>query len=224
MKLRWMAALGAILLLACATTQPGTPSVPVTPDSVAATNVLATDAPATDVPATDAPVATATVSPRPSPSPSRSPRPSRTLLPPSTATPQAGSVPRPDHVVVVIFENQPYANIFGNECCPYINQQANASALMTRSFAVTHPSQPNYLNLFSGSAQGVTDDACPPPGSPYTAPNLGQQLTDAGISFAGFSEDLPAAGSRACSTDTYGANITRGRTSATCRARTTCHS
>ena len=34
-------------------------------------------------------------------------------------------------------------------------------ANFTQSYAITHPSQPNYLALFSGSTQGVTDDACP---------------------------------------------------------------
>jgi hypothetical protein len=112
-------------------------------------------------------------------------------------------VPQPDHVVVVIFENHGYAQIVGNACCAYINQQAKASALMTRSFALTHPSQPNYLDLFSGSTQGLTDDSCPVPGAPFSTPNLGQELTDAGLTFAGFSEDLPAPGSTVCSTSTY---------------------
>ena len=106
-------------------------------------------------------------------------------------------------MVVVILENRSYAQILGNACCAYLNRQANASALMTNSFGVTHPSQPNYLDLFSGSDQGVTDDSCPPPGSPYSTPNLGQELIDAGLTFAGFSEDLPAKGSMACSTSTY---------------------
>ena len=33
--------------------------------------------------------------------------------------------------------------------------------MFTQSYAVTHPSQPNYLALFSGDDQGVTDDICP---------------------------------------------------------------
>ncbi len=123
--------------------------------------------------------------------------------PTGTPAPSAGGVPRPDHVIVIVFENQPYSRISGNACCAYLNQQAPASAWMTQSFAVTHPSQPNYLDLFSGSNQGVTDDGCPPRGSPYSTPNLGQQLIDAGLTFAGFSEDLPSAGSTVCTTKTY---------------------
>jgi acid phosphatase len=62
---------------------------------------------------------------------------------------------------------------------------------MTNSFAIEHPSQPNYLDLFSGSNQGVTDNS-----GPYTfsAPNLGSGLLAAGRTFGGYSEDLPAVG------------------------------
>src|SRR5690349_18094004 len=31
------------------------------------------------------------------------------------------SLPRPDHVVVVILENHSYWEIIGNNCCPYLN-------------------------------------------------------------------------------------------------------
>jgi|SRR5579859_664787 len=145
----------------------------------------------------------------PSNNPISTPPPTNTSTPQSlpspthAPSPTAPAVPRPDHVVVVIFENHGYAGIIGDACCPYLNQLAKASALMTRSFAVTHPSQPNYLALFSGSNQGVTDDTCPPPGSPFATPNLGQQLLDAGFSFTGFAEDLPDTGAINCSASTY---------------------
>jgi len=204
MKRRWIAALGLVLSAACAHAQAVLPATAVPPAGAAVTAAPATGTFVLDMPtATSQPADTATARPQPSPSASASSPPTRAPLPASTATPAGGSVPRPDHVVVVIFENKPYAQIFGNGCCPYINQQASVAALMIRSFAVTHPSQPNYLDLFAGSAQGVTDDACPAPGSPYATPNLGQQLIDAGLSFAGYSEDLPTAGSPVCSTSTY---------------------
>jgi acid phosphatase len=59
---------------------------------------------------------------------------------------------------------------------------------------VAHPSQPNYLALFSGSTQGVTNDLTPPPGSPYPGPSLAGELLGAGFTFAGYSEDLPILG------------------------------
>ncbi len=199
---RWMAALcGVLVLLACTVTSPPTPNPAATAGS---TNVPANTAlPAQTSPpiSSPRPPATTTGRPRPANTPTRSA--SKVPRPTNTPTPLAAGVPRPDHVIVIIFENKPYSQIAGNGCCSYLNEQAKASAWMTRSFAVTHPSQPNYLDLFSGSDQGVTDDTCPPPGSPFSTPNLGQELIDAGLTFAGFAEDLPAAGSQSCDTSTY---------------------
>ena len=56
-------------------------------------------------------------------------------------------------------------------------------------------SQPNYLALFSGSTQGVSDDRCP---YAFTTPNLASELIAAGLSFGGYSESLAAVGSSAC--------------------------
>ena len=104
----------------------------------------------------------------------------------------AGAVPRPAHVVVVIEENHSYGEIIGNAAAPFINSLAAGGASFTDAHGVTHPSQPNYLALFSGSTQGVTSDTCPPPGSPYAAANLASELTAAGLSFGGYAENLPA--------------------------------
>src|ERR1051325_3512043 len=75
-----------------------------------------------------------------------------------TPTPVPVTLPRPDHIVIVIEENHAYDQIIGDPCCPYMNAQANAGANMTNFFAIEHPSQPNYLDIFSGSNQGVTND------------------------------------------------------------------
>lgn len=66
---------------------------------------------------------------------------------------------------------------------------------MTNSHAIAHPSQPNYLDLFSGSNQGVTTDSCP---HTFSSANLGHELIAAGFSFGSYSENLPAAGSSVC--------------------------
>src|SRR5438445_12766885 len=81
------------------------------------------------------------------------------------------SLPTPSHVVIVIEENHSFADIIGSPSAPYINSLAQQGALMTQSFAVEHPSQPNYLDLFSGSNQGVTDNSVPHTFS--TTENLG---------------------------------------------------
>lgn len=106
----------------------------------------------------------------------------------------AGGLPRPDHVVVVIEENHAYANIIGSSAAPYINQLANQGALMSDAHAIEHPSQPNYLDFFSGSNQGVTDDTQPPAGAPYSTANLGAGLLQAGLTFGGYSQSEPSVG------------------------------
>jgi hypothetical protein len=112
----------------------------------------------------------------------------------------ANGVPRPDHVVIVMFENTAQTSIIGNSQAPYFNQLATTGANFTNSFAIEHPSEPNYLDLFSGSNQGVTDDSCP---HTFSTPNEGAQLIAAGLTFTGYSEDLPSAGSTVCASGLY---------------------
>jgi hypothetical protein len=118
-----------------------------------------------------------------------------------TATSRAaGTVPRFDHVVVVVEENRSYADVIGNPSAPYLNSLASTGAVFTLSFAVTHPSEPNYLALFSGSTHGLANDSCP---HTYATANLGSQLIGAGLSFAGYSESMPSNGYPGCTSHAY---------------------
>ncbi|HEY7938579.1 MAG TPA: alkaline phosphatase family protein, partial [Acidimicrobiales bacterium] len=72
--------------------------------------------------------------------------------------------PPPARVVVLIEENHSYNQIRGSSQAPWLNALAAQGTTMTQSFAITHPSEPNYLALFSGRTQGVSGDPCPPPG------------------------------------------------------------
>jgi phosphatidylinositol-3-phosphatase len=129
--------------------------------------------------------------------------PGSTSSSPSPSVPGAtssASVPRPRHTVVVMFENHAYGEVIGNPEAPYINSLAREGALFTSSYAVTHPSEPNYLALLSGSTQGVTSDQCP---TTLREPNLAADLIAAGLTFAGYSEGLPAPGSHACAAGGY---------------------
>jgi len=119
-------------------------------------------------------------------------------MPAASAT---GAIPRPDHVVIVIEENKSYHQIIGNPAgAPYINELAKNGALLTRSYAIRHPSQPNYLALFSGDTQGSTDDRCP---FPVQGDNLASELRRAGLTFATYSESLPQAGFTGCKHEHY---------------------
>ena len=132
---------------------------------------------------------------------STSATPASTERPAPAATgAQPGVVPEPAHTVVVIMENHSDAEIMGNPAAPFINTLAGRGALFTRSYAITHPSQPNYLALFSGDTQGLTDDSCP---HQFAAPNLAADLSTAGKSFAGYAEDLPGPGSPVCQAGEY---------------------
>jgi hypothetical protein len=113
---------------------------------------------------------------------------------------QTGALPAPAHTVVVVMENHSYSEIIGNPAAPFVNRLARDGALFTHSSAITHPSEPNYLALFSGSTHGVTDDSCP---VRFVAPNLASALLRAGRTFAGFAEGLPAAGSPVCYAGEY---------------------
>jgi acid phosphatase len=114
----------------------------------------------------------------------------------SLATAQGLPATPPDHVVILVMENHAASQIIGSAAAPYINKLAGTGALFSQSFAVAHPSQPNYLALFSGSTHGLTSDRCP---LSIQGPNLAQQLLAAGRTFVGYSENLPSAGYTGCS-------------------------
>lgn len=121
----------------------------------------------------------------------------------------AQTLPRPDHIIILIEENQPNAYIIGNTTppfqsqppsaiAPYINALANDTdaCVLEKFYAIEHPSQPDYLDIFSGANQGVLDDNLPA-NYPFTTPNLAYELLHHGFSFITYSQDLPSEGSDA---------------------------
>ncbi|HEY3644517.1 MAG TPA: alkaline phosphatase family protein [Gammaproteobacteria bacterium] len=110
----------------------------------------------------------------------------------------AANPPRPQHVVVVIEENKSLMSIQAGADVPYINRLANEGALFTNYYAITHPSEPNYVALFSGDTQGVTDDSCP---HAYQKPNLADALAAKKVTFAIYSENMPSVGFTGCASD-----------------------
>ena len=111
-----------------------------------------------------------------------------------TASVLHAQLPQYDHIVVVVEENHAARNILGNLTeAPFINSLAARGVSLTNMAAILHPSQPNYLELFSGSTQGVRSNN--KPGSlPFTTPNLAAALRAAGKTFIGYSQGLPSAG------------------------------
>ena len=75
----------------------------------------------------------------------------------------------------------------GSPQAPYLNSLIAAYGLATNYFGVAHPSQPNYLALFSGSTQGVTDDGS----HDLAGTNLVDQLEAAHKTWSVFAQDYP---------------------------------
>lgn len=115
---------------------------------------------------------------------------------------KAAGVPSPAHTLVVVLENHAYSQVIGSSSAPYINSLKSGGANLTQSYAITHPSQPNYYALFSGSTQGVTDDSCVTVGA-KSAANLGSEVIAAGKTWASYNETLPSQGSTTCKSGNY---------------------
>ena len=97
----------------------------------------------------------------------------------------AAALPTPDHIVVVMMENHSFNQIMdGGGQASFLRKLAAEGANFTNAFAITHPSEPNYFALFSGSTQGVRDDGR----HSYGVPTLAGSLLAAHKSFVGYIE------------------------------------
>jgi phosphatidylinositol-3-phosphatase len=118
------------------------------------------------------------------------------VAPPARALPSSPS----SHIAVIVMENKEASDVVGTSSSPYATALAHRYAIATRSYAIRHPSLPNYLALTSGATQGVTDDCTD---CHVAARNIVDQLEAARISWKAYMEDLPAPCSRAEAADGY---------------------
>jgi len=95
---------------------------------------------------------------------------------------------RASHVVVLVMENKESPAIVGSAAATYANRLARRYGLAVESYAITHPSLPNYMALTSGSTDGIGSDCWP---CRVAAPNLVDQLEAAGISWRAYLEGYP---------------------------------
>jgi acid phosphatase len=98
-------------------------------------------------------------------------------------------VPRLDHVVVVVFENEERGSVLGTGSAPTFDRLAATYAQATNDRAVSHPSLPNYLALVSGSTHGVRDDC---EDCPQSGPTIGSLLSRKGLTWGGYAEGYPS--------------------------------
>jgi phosphatidylinositol-3-phosphatase len=130
------------------------------------------------------------------------------VTPAVTSASTAGSaIPHYQHIVEIMMENTSYGTIIGNPNAPQINALADTYGLATNYFGVTHPSEPNYVANIGGSFFGIQDDNqfyCTPAMATtdptcagttvdhtISAPNLAEQLTNAGMTWRGYFQSLP---------------------------------
>jgi phosphatidylinositol-3-phosphatase len=100
----------------------------------------------------------------------------------------AGAGPRLRRVVVVVLENKACADVIGSSEAPYLNRLARRYAFASRSYALTHPSLPNYLGLTGGSTFGIRSDCTD---CAVRARNLVDQLERAHVSWKAYMEGMP---------------------------------
>jgi phosphatidylinositol-3-phosphatase len=126
------------------------------------------------------------------------------------ASSRGTDIPRYQHIVEIVMENQKYGTIIGNPLAPQINALANQYGLATNYYGITHPSEPNYMAAVAGSYFGVQDDnqfyctealgltmpagwQCGGTTVDHTvnAPSIADQLTAADKTWKGYFQSLP---------------------------------
>ncbi len=132
---------------------------------------------------------------------------------PACAADRDNAVPRYAHVFVIVEENKDYAQILDPAAAPNIARLARAYGDASQFFGEVHPSEGNYVALLGGDTFGIHDDdafyckpgmadpKCPGANAPgyqdhtTSKPHLGDQLQQAGLTWKGYFETLPAPGS-----------------------------
>lgn len=104
-----------------------------------------------------------------------------------------------NHVVLVVLENQNYADVVGSTNAPYLNSLIAQGTLATNYFADAHPSIPNYFMMTTGQTV-TTDDEYTGTVSP---PEIVSALTSAGMNWKVYAEGIPAAGYTGGDTGSY---------------------
>jgi Phosphoesterase family len=112
-------------------------------------------------------------------------------LTPAPLTPPTSDVGQLDHVFVIYMENKGVDDIVGSPNAPYINSLINTEDYDSNFYALGHPSDPNYFRILGGSDFGIDYN---PAGNVITAPNLMQEMDQAGISWAGYAQGMPYPG------------------------------
>ena len=94
---------------------------------------------------------------------------------------------------VIVMENHNWSSIKGSASAPYINTMLLPMASHAEQYynpPGVHPSEPNYLWLEAGTDFGIKNDADPGKNHQGTTQHLVTLLTDAGISWKTYQENI----------------------------------
>jgi len=104
---------------------------------------------------------------------------------------RAASLPKFDHIVVIMLENHSDQSILGDPAAPTITQYAKQYAYAANFYGVTHPSLPNYIAITSGSNWYSNSDD---PKQRFNHWNLVDELEAHHISWKAYMQGLPSPG------------------------------
>ncbi|KAJ2955915.1 hypothetical protein NQZ79_g8154 [Umbelopsis isabellina] len=102
-----------------------------------------------------------------------------------------------DHFMVVLLENENYDDVVAD---PYLGNLAKAHKgnLLTDYYALTHPSQPNYIGIIGGSLFGFDDDDP----KDIDEKSIVDILEPKGLTWREYAEDYTPGPGGACNTST----------------------
>ncbi len=109
---------------------------------------------------------------------------------PAPTTPSAIS-----KVLVIMDENQSDSDVFpsgsgGTAAMPYLWSLAQEYGYATNWSDIGHPSQPNYLAIFGGGAEGLPDDCAVGPGCEWSGPTVFSQAIAGGGTAKTYAEGM----------------------------------
>jgi len=163
----------------------------ITNSAAGAQTGTATLSTSTDWYAVVATFAPASSSPTPTPSPTPT---STTPTPTRTATGPRSGITK---VLVIMEENQSDRDVFpsgsgSTAAMPYLWSLAQKYGYATNWSDIGHPSLPNYLAIFAGSAEGDPDDCDPGPSCSWPGPTVLSQAIAAGGTAKIYAEQMTA--------------------------------
>jgi hypothetical protein len=120
--------------------------------------------------------------------------PNSIVTQPTIGSPKITPTPKPlvpnfNHIIIIILENQDYANVIGNPLMTIYNKTAEHYTLLTQFYAITHPSLPNYIALMSGDTFGISSDCTDCFVNSQSLPDL---IEASGRTWKTYQEDMPS--------------------------------